>query len=105
MAHIEFLDETLRDGQQSLWGLRMRAGMALPVAPTLDRTGFTTIDLTGGGMLDVLTRYCQENYWEGLDLLVASMPNTPLRAGPACQCQRHVRHHPASAYGPLGASA
>lgn len=81
MAHIEFLDETMRDGQQSLWGLRMRAGMALPVSPLLDRTGFTTIDLTGGGMLDVLTRYCQENYWEGLDLLVASMPQTPLRAG------------------------
>jgi oxaloacetate decarboxylase alpha subunit len=81
MAHIEFLDETMRDGQQSLWGLRMRAGMALPVAPLIDQTGFSTIDLTGGGMLDVLTRYCQENYWEGLDLLVASMPNTPLRAG------------------------
>lgn len=81
MAHIDFLDETMRDGQQSLWGLRMRAGMALPVSPLIDRTGFSTIDLTGGGMLDVLTRYCQENYWEGLDLLVASMPNTPLRAG------------------------
>lgn len=81
MAHIDFLDETMRDGQQSLWGLRMRAGMALPVTPLIDRTGFSTIDLTGGGMLDVLTRYCQENYWEGLDLLVASMPNTPLRAG------------------------
>ncbi len=81
MAQIEFLDETMRDGQQSLWGLRMRAGMALPVSPLLDKTGFTTIDLTGGGMLDVLTRYCQEDYWEGLDLLVASMPNTPVRAG------------------------
>ncbi|EIZ77825.1 pyruvate carboxylase [Novosphingobium sp. Rr 2-17] len=81
MAHIEFLDETMRDGQQSLWGLRMRAGMALPVSPLIDKTGFSTIDLTGGGMLDVLTRYCQENYWEGLDLLVESMPNTPLRAG------------------------
>ncbi|WP_068076712.1 pyruvate carboxylase [Novosphingobium lentum] len=81
MAHIEFLDETMRDGQQSLWGLRMRAGMALPVSPLIDRTGFTTIDLTGGGMLDVLTRFCQENYWEGLDLLVASMPRTPVRAG------------------------
>ena len=81
MAHIEFLDETMRDGQQSLWGLRMRAGMALPVSPLIDRTGFKIIDLTGGGMLDVLTRYCQENYWEGLDLLVASMPNTPVRAG------------------------
>jgi oxaloacetate decarboxylase alpha subunit len=81
MAHIDFLDETMRDGQQSLWGLRMRAGMALPVSPLIDKTGFKTIDLTGGGMLDVLTRYCQENYWEGLDLLVESMPNTPLRAG------------------------
>jgi oxaloacetate decarboxylase alpha subunit len=81
MAHIEFLDETMRDGQQSLWGLRMQAGMALPVTPMIDKTGFQIIDLTGGGMLDVLTRYCQENYWEGLDLLVASMPDTPLRAG------------------------
>jgi oxaloacetate decarboxylase alpha subunit len=81
MAHIDFLDETMRDGQQSLWGLRMQAGMALPVSPLLDKTGFRVIDLTGGGMLDVLTRYCQENYWEGLDLLVASMPNTPVRAG------------------------
>lgn len=81
MAHIQFLDETMRDGQQSLWGLRMRAGMALPVAPLLDKTGFSTIDLTGGGMLDVLTRYCKENYWEGLDLLVEAMPETPLRAG------------------------
>jgi oxaloacetate decarboxylase alpha subunit len=81
MAHIEFLDETMRDGQQSLWGLRMQCGMALPVSPLIDKTGFKTIDLTGGGMLDVLTRYCQENYWEGLDLLVASMPTTPVRAG------------------------
>ena len=81
MAHIEFLDETMRDGQQSLWGLRMQAGMALPVTPLIDRTGFSTIDLTGGGMLDVLTRYAHENYWEGLDLLVDSMPRTPVRAG------------------------
>lgn len=81
MAHIEFLDETMRDGQQSLWGLRMRAGMALPVTPLIDKTGFKTIDLTGGGMMDVLIRHCQEDYWSGLDLLTASMPNTPLRAG------------------------
>jgi len=81
MAHIDFLDETMRDGQQSLWGLRMQAGMALPVSPLIDQTGFRVIDLTGGGMLDVLTRYCHENYFEGLDLLVASMPRTPVRAG------------------------
>ena len=73
MAHIEFLDETLRDGQQSLWGMRMQAGMALPVTPMLDRTGFRVIDLTGSSMFECLIKYCRENPWEGLDLLVQAI--------------------------------
>jgi oxaloacetate decarboxylase (Na+ extruding) subunit alpha len=81
MAHIQFLDQTLRDGPQSLWGLRMRAGMALPAAPILDRTGFRVIDLTGSTAFEVLIRYCQENPWEGLDLIVEAAPRTPIRAG------------------------
>ncbi len=81
MAHIELLDETMRDGQQSLWGMRMRAGMALPVAPIIDQSGFRVIDLTGSSQFEVLIRTCEENPWEGLDLLVAAMPKTPLRAG------------------------
>ena len=71
MAHIEFLDETMRDGQQSLWGMRMQAGMALPVSPLIDRTGYRVIDLTGSSMFECLIRYCHENPWEGLDLPVA----------------------------------
>ena len=74
MAHIEFLDETLRDGQQSLWGMRMQAGMALPIAPLLDKTGFCTIDLTGSSMFEVMIRHCREDPWEGLDLLLDAMP-------------------------------
>lgn len=81
MAHIEFLDETLRDGQQSLWGMRMQAAHALPVTPILDRTGFRVIDLTGSSMFEVLIRHCHENPWEGLDLLTQSMPRTRIRAG------------------------
>jgi oxaloacetate decarboxylase (Na+ extruding) subunit alpha len=81
MAHVEFLDETMRDGQQSLWGMRMRAGMALPVSPLIDRTGFRVIDLAGSSMMEVLIRHCQENPWEALDLLVQSMPRTPIRGG------------------------
>ena len=81
MAHIEFLDETMRDGQQSLWGMRMQAGMALPVSPLLDRTGFRVIDLTGSSMFECLIKYCHENPWDGLDLLVQSMPRTPIRGG------------------------
>lgn len=81
MAHVEFLDETMRDGQQSLWGMRMQAGMALPVSPLIDRTGFRVIDLAGSSMMEVLIRHCRENPWEGLDLLVQSMPRTPIRGG------------------------
>ena len=81
MAHIQFVDETLRDGQQSLWGMRMQAGMALPVSPVLDRSGFRVIDLTGSSMFEVLIRHCRENPWEGLDLLTASMPRTRVRGG------------------------
>ncbi|MGQ0700733.1 MAG: pyruvate carboxylase [Panacagrimonas sp.] len=81
MAHIEFLDETMRDGQQALWGMRMQAGMALPVAPLIDRTGFRVIDLTGSSPFEVMVRVCREDPWAGLDLLVQSMPRTPIRGG------------------------
>ena len=81
MAHIEFLDETMRDGQQSLWGMRMQAGMALPVASLIDRTGYRVVDLTGSSQFEVLIRECRENPWEGLDLMVQAMPRSKLRAG------------------------
>ena len=81
MAHIQFLDETMRDGQQSLWGMRMQAGMALPVAPIIDRTGYSIISLAGSSLFEVLIRHCQEDPWAGIDLLIKAMPNTRLRGG------------------------
>lgn len=81
MAHIEFLDETMRDGQQSLWGMRMQAGMALPIMPTVDRTGYRVIDLTGSSMFEVMIRHCRENPWEGLDLQIQAMPRSRVRGG------------------------
>jgi oxaloacetate decarboxylase alpha subunit len=77
---VQFVDQTLRDGQQSLWGLRMRAFEALPALPHLDRTGFRLIDLTGGGMYTVLLRTFKDDPWESTDLLVAGLPNSKLRA-------------------------
>jgi len=81
MAHISFLDETMRDGQQSLWGMRMQAGMALPVAPIIDRTGYSTISLAGSSLFEVLIRHCHEDPWAGLELLIKAMPHTPIRGG------------------------
>jgi oxaloacetate decarboxylase alpha subunit len=81
MAHIEFVDETLRDGTQSLWGMRMQAGMVLPITGNLDRTGFRRIELTGSNHFEVLVRYCRENPWQMLDAIVESMPRTVIRSG------------------------
>lgn len=81
MTHVQILDTTFRDGQQSVWGMRMTAGMALPIAPIADRTGFDTIDLTASSLFEVLVRTMRENPWAGLDAMVAAMPNTPKRAG------------------------
>lgn len=81
MTHIDFLDSTLRDGQQSLWGMRMQAGMALPVAPTLDRAGFKVIDVAASSFFEVLIKYKRENPWQGLDLLMGAIRQTPVRGG------------------------
>lgn len=81
MAHIEFLDTSMRDGQQSLWGMRMQAGMALPATKYIDRTGFRTVDLTGSNHFEVLIRHCREDPWAMLDLLVDAMPRSTIRSG------------------------
>ena len=81
MTEIQFIDQSLRDGQQSLWGMRMRAGHSLPIAADIDRMGFRIVDFTGSSLFEVLVRYCQENPWEGLDLVRAAMPMSRMRAG------------------------
>jgi oxaloacetate decarboxylase alpha subunit len=61
--------------------MRMQAGMALPAAGSLDRTGFHRIELTGSNHFEVLVRYCRENPWQMLDALVQAMPRTVIRSG------------------------
>ncbi len=77
--HVDFIDQTLRDGQQSLWGLRMRPFQAAEALPHLDRTGFRTIDLTGPGMFTILLRTYREDPWAVTDFLTAGLPNNRLR--------------------------
>jgi oxaloacetate decarboxylase alpha subunit len=81
VSEIEFVDQTLRDGQQSLWGLRMRAYQAADALPHLDRTGFRVIDLTGPGMFTVLLREFADDPWASTDFLVQGLANNTLRCG------------------------
>ena len=81
MARIEIIDQTLRDGQQSLWGMRMQAGHMLPVADAIDSAGYRIVDLTGSSMFEVMVRFRQENPWNGLDTMRSALPRSVLRAG------------------------
>ncbi|MGE5408815.1 MAG: hypothetical protein ACM3NV_09385 [Syntrophothermus sp.] len=81
MARIEIVDQTLRDGQQSYWGMRMRAGQILPIADAIDSAGYRVVDLTGSSIFEVLVRFRQEDPWKGLDAIRAALPNSTLRAG------------------------
>jgi oxaloacetate decarboxylase alpha subunit len=81
MAKIEIVDQSLRDGQQSYWGMRMRAGQILPVAAAIDSAGYRVVDLTGSSIFEVMVRFRQENPWKGLDAIRAALPSSTLRAG------------------------
>lgn len=81
MARIEIIDQTLRDGQQSYWGMRMQAGQMLAVAEAIDTAGYHVVDLTGSSIFEVMVRFRQENPWNGLDTMRAALPRSVLRAG------------------------
>lgn len=78
---VKIVDQTLRDGPQSWWGMRLRRDMGMPIADQLDRTGFDTIDLVGSSIFEVLVRHCKEDPWDQLISLSRAMPRTTVRAG------------------------
>lgn len=81
MTTIDFVDQTLRDGQQSLWGLKMRPYHAADALSHLDRAGYRVVDLTGPGMFTVLLRTFKDDPWAATDFLVGGLKNNVVRAG------------------------
>ena len=81
MAHVEIVDQTLRDGPQSLWGMRIRGGMATAVAPLIDRAGYHTADVPSGSFFTVLMRYLREDPLQMLPHILRLLPNTRTRCG------------------------
>src|SRR2546427_736941 len=86
MARIELIDQSLRDGQQSLWGFRMRAGHVLPIADAIDETGYRVVDRTGSSPFEVQVRYNREDPWKGLDAVRAAFRRSLLRAATRRAC-------------------
>lgn len=75
---LEFVDESLRDGPQSLWATRMRTESMLAVAPLLDKVGFSKACVASGASFETAVKFLHESPWERVQLLSAAMPDTPI---------------------------
>jgi oxaloacetate decarboxylase (Na+ extruding) subunit alpha len=82
MQEIQFIDTSLRDGNQSLWDATgLTTGDILAIAPQVDKVGFRAVDFISNSGMDTAVRYHRENPWERVRLAVQAMPNTPLSFG------------------------
>lgn len=78
MSEINFVDQSIRDAQQSLWGFMMTTDMILPIAPLMDRVGYKTIATVGGRGIITGIRYLGEDVFGRIRLLAQTL-KAPLR--------------------------
>lgn len=79
MSKIDFVDQTIRDAQQSLWGLMMRTDHIVPIAEMMDKIGYRAIATVGSQAFTIQVRNHNEDPWERIRILSRLMPGTPLR--------------------------
>jgi len=79
MNKIEFVDQTLRDAQQSLWGFTMRTDHMTPITEMMDRVGYRAIATVGSQAFTVQVRNLNENPWERIRILSKLITKTALR--------------------------
>jgi pyruvate/oxaloacetate carboxyltransferase len=76
---IHFVDQTIRDGQQSLWGFTMRTDMITPIAEKMDQVGYRNIATVGSQAFKIQIRTLGENPWERIRTLASLIKKTPIR--------------------------
>ena len=78
-GEVDFIDETTRDGNQSLWDATgITTPMILSIAPTMDQVGFKAVTLAASVLMRLQVRVHRENPWESIRLVAKAMPRTPL---------------------------
>ena len=75
---LRFIEETLRDGQLSLWATRMSTEDMLSIAGVIDRAGFLKACVTSGAAFDTAIKFLHEDPWERVRQVKQLMPETPL---------------------------
>ncbi len=79
MDKIDFVDQTLRDAQQSLWGFTMRTDHMAPIAQMMDNVGYRAIATVGSQAFTVQVRNLNEDPWERIRILSKLITKTPIR--------------------------
>jgi pyruvate/oxaloacetate carboxyltransferase len=79
MDKIEFVDQTIRDAQQSLWGYTMRTEHMTPIAEIMDKVGYKAITVVGSQAFTIQVRNLNEDPWERMRILSKLITRTPLR--------------------------
>ena len=79
MKELRFNEETLRDGQQSLWANRMTTASMLPIAPMMEQARFSSINIMSGSAFEACVLYLYEDPWERMRALRRLMPKTDLK--------------------------
>jgi oxaloacetate decarboxylase alpha subunit len=92
-SEIRIVDTTLRDGNASLWGEKMRTAMMLEVAPLMNRAGFSALDATAVSHFEYAVRYLREDPWERMRLLskiITAAPLGMMMLGTSLNLFRHI---------------
>lgn len=78
---VRFVDTSLRDGNQSLWGATgLTTGMVEAVGPDLAQIGLEAIDFTSSTNLLMGSKTHHEDPWERISRMHAVVGGTPLSA-------------------------
>lgn len=75
---VGFVDETFRDGPQSLWATRMKTGHMLGATQWMDRAGFRKVCVTSGAAFETAVKFLRDDPWERMRLLKAHMPDAAI---------------------------
>ena len=76
---VNFMDTTIRDGQQCLMATRMPSSDILPILETMDEAGFASIEAWGGATFDSALRFLNEDPWENLRNMRRRLKNTKIQ--------------------------
>jgi oxaloacetate decarboxylase alpha subunit len=78
MDKINFVDTTLRDAHQSLWGVRMSTPMAYKIASSINRASFKAVDFEAPTHMVFQIKTFREDPWERVRLFAAQIDRAPL---------------------------